>query len=223
MRVCAQRKTRPCRPDITAAAASVLYQLRSQANNLTDQVIAPLSVSTTVPSVTCRLPPTPHFLSTSFDPRSNGRRLAQIGPTSPPGPGSTRRRWSQVMAPPVPVLETDRRRRLVVSPALQTLLLGSGWFLGRFLGGEGGEGGLVPYAVLPHRKIGQLAQTRSRGGAPPRVARAARPRRRLSAPAEDEIRPSPAFCSLLERLSNPERLAWVPGTAMHSTFSCHKT
>lgn len=57
-----------------------------QANNLTDQVIAPLSVSTTVPSVTCRLPPTPHFLSTSFDPRSNGRRLAQIGPTSPPGP-----------------------------------------------------------------------------------------------------------------------------------------
>lgn len=168
MRACAQRKTRPCRPDITAAAASVLYQLRSQANNLTDQVIAPLSVSTTVPSVTCRLPPTPHFLSTSFDPRSNGRRLAQIGPTSPPGPGSTRRWWSQVMAPPVPVLETDRRRRLVVSPALQTLLLGSGWFLGRFLGGEGGgEGGLVTYAVLPHRKIGQLAQTRSRGGAPP--------------------------------------------------------
>lgn len=141
MRVCAQRKTRPCRPDITAAAASVLYQLRSQANNLTDQVIAPLSLSTTVPSVTCRLPPTPHFLSTSFDPRSNGRRLAQIGPTSPPGPGSTRRWWSQVMAPPVPVLETDRRRRLVVSPALQTLLLGSGWFLGRFFGGEGGGGG----------------------------------------------------------------------------------
>lgn len=169
--VCAQRKTRPCRLDITAAAAaaesacsaaqgprpgqgtpsphrlactrpSVLYQLRSRANNLTDQVIAPLSVSTTVPSVTCRLPPTPHFLSTSFDPRSNGRRLAQIGPTSPPlGPGSTKRWWwSQVMAPPVPVLETDRRQRLVVSPALQTLLLGSGWFLGRFLGGYGQKG-----------------------------------------------------------------------------------
>lgn len=60
----------------------------------------------------------------------------------PPGPGSTRWWWwSQVMAPPI--LETDRRQRLVVSPALQTLLLlGSGWFLGRFLGGYGqmGEG-----------------------------------------------------------------------------------
>jgi len=51
--------------------------------------------------------------------RSTVQRSTALPDWSDPGAlGSTR--WSQVVAPPV--LETDRRRRLAVSPALQTLL-----------------------------------------------------------------------------------------------------
>ena len=109
--------------------------LGSTSNNLTDQVIAPLSVSTTVPSVTCRLPTTPHFLSTSFDPQSNGRRLFQIGPT----PGPLARRGGPRSWPHPSWRRTDGDGWLCRQPSKHCWV---GWFLRRFLGAyrKGGDG-----------------------------------------------------------------------------------